>query len=333
MLGFMRPETLARRIFFKDDRLRPILRVFAYLVAVILTTIFLSAAIGFVVGLAPPGVGGIPSLSFKYQMVFELAFAAAVVGVALLLRRFLDRRSVASLGFAFRRGWLPLLGLGVVIGAGMQCLVFAMQEALGYSHVIGFAAPRSDALELLQYLPFFVIAALAEEMLARGYVVQNLWEEWGAPAGIVLTASLFAALHLGNPNSHANLVFTLAGLAAFGVWACLSFMWTRSLWLALGAHFAWNLFEGPILGFPVSGIAFGTTAVTQKIGGPPWFTGGAFGPESGASSLVALIAGIASLYWLRQRGAFDGAYDARERYAITAERDAISPERVTRSPE
>jgi membrane protease YdiL (CAAX protease family) len=314
----MAVENLGRRIFLKDDRLRPILRVLVFLVATVLATLFLLRLIGSLMNVRPPRAGGIPNLPFEEQAIFEFASAAAVVGVALLLRCYLDRRSIASLGFAFRSGWLRLLALGVVLGAGMQLLVFAMEEFLGYSRVAAYAGTQSDAIELAQYLPFFVVAALAEEMLVRGYVFQNLWEEWGAPAGIVLTAGLFAVLHLGNPNSHANLWFTLAGLAAFGVWACLSFMWTRSLWLALGAHFAWNVLEGPVLGFPVSGFSFGTTALTQKIGGPAWFTGGAFGPESGASSLIALVAGLAFLYWLYRRGAFAAAYDAREAYALGA---------------
>lgn len=315
--GCVEAQQLVQRIFLKDGRLRPILRVLVYVPATLLAIFLL---FGFIyallqgLGFRIPGFDRPPS-AFKDQVLGELVTTIAIVGVALLLRAYLDRRSIASLGFAFRKGWLRLLVLGAVFGAGMQCLVFAVQESLGYSHVVAFASARSDAIEFLEYLPFFIIAALSEEMSMRGYIFQNLWEEWGAPAGIVVTAALFAALHLNNPNSHANLYWTIAGLAAFGVWACLSFIWTRSLWLALGAHFAWNLFEGPVLGFPVSGISFGTTAISQRIGGPVWFTGGPFGPESGAVSLIALAVGLAVIYWLYRRGAFDSVYEAREPYA------------------
>jgi hypothetical protein len=42
------------------------------------------------------------------------------------------------------------------------------------------------------------------------------------------------------------------------------------------------------------------------VNGPEWFTGGSFGPEAGASSLIALAIGIAVLLWMHRRGAFAG---------------------------
>ena len=197
----------------------------------------------------------------------------------------------------------------------MQCFVFALNEVFGYSHVTAVAGFRSDFSELAKYVPLFALVAIAEEFSMRGYLFQNLWEEWGPVAAVVLTSALFAFAHLGNPNSHSQVALTIAGLLAYAAWACLCILWTKSLWCVVGVHFAWNLFEGPVLGFPVSGLGFDTTAIRQTIAGPAWFTGGTFGPESGACALVALGAGLALLYLLHRGGAFAGAYDAREDYA------------------
>jgi CAAX protease family protein len=312
----MHAGNVARRIFLKDARLRPIFRAIVYIVCTLFVAGVFGLAVAPILGLSPGKRTALPP--FRVEAVLEVLLCVAAVGVAIVLRRFLDRRSVASLGFAFGAGWSRLLGIGILIGAGMQLLVFAIQEGLGYSHVARVASAQADALGLSQYVPFFIVVALTEEMAVRGYLFQNVWEEWGLPAAIVLTSSLFAALHLGNPNSHASFWLTITGLMFYGVWACLSYVWTKSLWVALGTHFAWNLFEGPVLGFPVSGITFGSTVVSQRIEGPAWFTGGPFGPEAGASSLIALACGVALLYWLYKRAAFASVYDAREQYALEA---------------
>jgi membrane protease YdiL (CAAX protease family) len=310
----MQLDQLARSIFLKDGRLRPILRALTYLAAsfagTIIVYVFAAAILG--IGLTRPAGA---NFSIRGLYAFEISVCLASVGAALLLRRYLDRRSVASLGLAPRGPWLRLLSIGVLLGAGMQCLVFAIDELLGYSHVTAMATVGQDAAELARYAPLFILVAIGEETSTRGYLFQNLWEEWGVAAAIVLTSIFFAYLHLGNPNSHADVVLTVAGLLAYAVWACLSVLWTKSLWLAIGVHFAWNLFEGPVLGFPVSGIDTGTTMIAQQIAGPRWFTGGPFGPEAGASSIIALAAGLALLYFLHRRGAFSHAFDAREAYA------------------
>lgn len=311
----MRLDDLVHRIFLKDGRLRPVFRAIIYIVATVIGAAFLAALATQLGGasLAPSFKGGSPSVGAF--LVFEACLCAAIVGVAVLLRGYLDRRSVASLGLWFQRPWLRLLAIGVLLGAFMPCAVFAIDELLGYSHVTAVASAGADLLTIAEYVPLFILVAVAEEYSVRGYLFQNLWEEWGAPAAIVVSSALFAFLHLSNPNSHANLALTVGGLLAFGVWASLSILWTKSLWPAIGAHFAWNLFEGPVLGFPVSGLSFSATAITQTIAGPDWFTGGPFGPESGASAILALAAGLAVLYWMHRRGAFSDAFDAREPYA------------------
>jgi uncharacterized protein len=281
--------------------------------ACVILGLFLSAFVYAALGRPRGAMGTVENL--PVIAAYELATAIAIVVAAIVFRRFVDRRSIASLGFAFRAGWLRLVCIGAAFGAGMQCLVFAIEAGTGSSRIAGFAGAASDLRVVAAYLPFFIIAALNEEMMIRGYAFQNLWEEFRLPAAVVISAALFAAIHLGNPNSHADLTLTLAGLVAFGIWACASYVWTKSLWLALGVHFAWNLFEGPVFGFPVSGLAFQATAIRQTFVGPEWLTGGPFGPESGASSLLALAAGLGCLYWLYKRGVFSADDDPREAYA------------------
>lgn len=316
----MQTDALFRRIFLKDERLRPFFRTLLYIVATVFCAASLVELATVVMGTASPAPLADKEPAYSFLLISEICLCTAVVGVAVLFRLFLDRRSIASLGLGFGGRWGRLLLIGALFGAGMQCLVFAIDELLGYAHVTAFATAGVDLMLIAKFVPLFALVAVAEEMSTRGYILQNLWEEWGVITAVILSSALFAVIHLGNPNSHANLALTLGGLLAYALWACLSLLWTRSLWLAVGVHMSWNLFEGPILGFPVSGLTFDATAVHQTIAGPDWFTGGPFGPESGAGSLVALAVGLALLYWLYRRGIFAGAPNGRESYAMAANR-------------
>lgn len=305
------PQSLGERIFLKDGKLKPALRAIVYLIVTGVATVLLLGLVGSAFLSATSDTS--PPLSAL--LAFEACLAVCAFGVAFLFRRYLDERSIASLGFSVRGPWLRLLLIGCGLGIAMQLCVFAMEDLLGYSHVTAFSAARQGGSVLVVLLPYLALVGLAEEMLFRGYIFQNMWESWGPAAAIAFTSALFVAVHFGNPGSHARLAFTVIGLVAYAVWACISLLWTKSLWLAVGVHFMWNVFEGPVLGFPVSGLTFPSIAVRQTFTGPDWFTGGPFGPEAGASALLALAFGFVLLWLFKRQGAFADVADEREPYA------------------
>ena len=103
----------------------------------------------------------------------------------------------------------------------------------------------------------------------------------------------FNFLDIGYGAAIANILFLLMFLLA------LAYVRTNSLWLPIGLHFGWNLFEGPVFGFPVSGIAT-PVLIEQRVQGPDIWTGGAFGPEAGLVQIASLGVGFATL-WLYTR--------------------------------
>jgi uncharacterized protein len=139
-------------------------------------------------------------------------------------------------------------------------------------------------------------AAAAEEVMLRGYAFQALEEQWGGGAATLVTALIFGALHGVNPDSGWA---SFAGIVVSGVLFGVAYWTTRRLWLPIGLHVAWNVFEGPILGFPVSGFDF-PSALTIHMTGPSVWTGGAFGPEAGLLGVLACVAGVGLLLAVRR---------------------------------
>jgi membrane protease YdiL (CAAX protease family) len=281
----------------------PVLRAVLYLIAWPACTVALyHVAAPF---LGPLGQGYDRYGQSAASFVLVTCDCAAAVGVALLFRVFVDRMPPATLGFNFGAPWLRLFGIGALFGIGMQTVVLALEDAFGFAHPGLARSPGAAFASIASVTPILLLSAIAEEMPIRGYLFQNLSEAWGSWPALVATSLVFAALHLFNPGAPTQLGMMLAGVAAAGALFCLSVIFTGSLWFALGCHVAWNLFEGPLFGFPVSGLSFGSASiVAQTVTGPAWFTGGPFGPEAGASSLIALAAGAIVLIALYRSGVF-----------------------------
>jgi len=73
-----------------------------------------------------------------------------------------------------------------------------------------------------------------------------------------------------------------------------AYMLTRSLWLPIWLHAAWNFTQGEIYDIPVSGTEV-QGLVDARLVGPPLLTGNGFGLEA---SIIAILVATAFGLWL-----------------------------------
>ena len=220
-----------------------------------------------------------------------------------IARRLFDRRSFASLGLDWRKVSGRDLWLGVLIGGLVQSVLFGVELAAGWLRVegLGFSlrSPGTFVWPAAVMCLVFAMVGWYEELLARGYWLTNLSEGHNRPLAVLLSSSAFALGHVGNPNVTWVAIVALLGPGLLFAWTVLR---TGRLWLAIGLHFGWNLFEGVVFGFPVSGIAT-ARLIRCSVHGPAVFTGGAFGPEAGLVVVPALLAGALAIGLFTRRRA------------------------------
>jgi membrane protease YdiL (CAAX protease family) len=236
--------------------------------------------------------------------VLMSAFPALDLERALLgmsARRLLDRRSFRSLGLNTDRQALADLIVGFAVAGLVMALVFAAEWAMGWIDVEGWAWESKTAwgslIGLAGGLVVFIAVGYQEELLSRGYQLQNLIEGTGLRRGLFLSSAAFSVLHLLNP--HASLA-SLLGILAAGYFLAYPWLRTRQLWMSIGLHIGWNFFEGPIFGFPVSGLDI-FRLLRHTVTGPELITGGPFGPEAGLIILPGMALG-AALIWVYTQG-------------------------------
>ncbi len=244
-----------------------------------------------------------------------IAVLSLTLTLAILLAIFLaglsfDRRRFKRFGFHLNRRWWDNLAFGFVLGALLMSLVFLIEWAAGWVSITGFLSPDPVIFwqEIGVALLLYACVALQEELVARGYLLLNLAEGLNLRSvgprravwiAYLVSSVLFASLHMANEN--ATLTSTLL-LIGPGLLLGLGFILTGELAIPIGLHFGWNFFQGNGYGFPVSGNFAGPSIIAIRQSGPDWITGGAFGPEAGAISLLAVALGMLLIYlWVRRQ--------------------------------
>lgn len=221
----------------------------------------------------------------------------AVTLSVFLSRRYLDIRKIVSLGLSINTDLIKDLLIGFLIPALMMGLIFISELSLGWLKIDSFAWNSASIQDVTLSLgsAFFLYLAVAwqEELLSRGYHLQNLEDGINTVWSVILSSLIFSLLHLLNP--HASWTSVL-GITLAGIFLCFAYLRTRQLWLPMGIHLGWNFFQGPVYGFPVSGTN-SFNLINQSTSGPILLTGGLFGPEAGFILLPALIIGTIIVYF------------------------------------
>ncbi len=208
---------------------------------------------------------------------------AVLLVVTLIVCRFYDRMPAAWVGL----GLQPWTGresiTGLALGAGMAVVAWLPSALLG-----GVSRGEPGGGWLI-WIGLISLSAAGEEILFRGYIFQRIMEMIGPAAATLLLSAGFALAHAANPNVTP---MSLGVIFLGGIFFSLCYLRSGSLWLPIGAHLAWNMALGKVLGLPVSGQDFGASLLRTAVVGPDIITGGAFGPEGGAATIVALAIGI-----------------------------------------
>ncbi|HKX92545.1 MAG TPA: type II CAAX endopeptidase family protein [Sphingomicrobium sp.] len=187
--------------------------------------------------------------------------------------------------------WLRHLLLGLLGGTVLFSIAVAIAGLLGIYRIVGVGSLNG----LLAALVVPTIgAAVLEEILFRGILFRWLEQFGGSWLALLLTSALFGAAHLGNPN--ASWIAAVGIAMEAGVMLGAAYMLTRSLWLPIGIHAAWNFTQGQIYDIPVSGTDV-EGFVDARLSGDPLLTGQGFGLE--ASVIAITVATLFGLWLLR----------------------------------
>lgn len=243
-----------------------------------------------------------------------------------LFRVFVDRKSLMSLGLGFDDYWVEAL-TGLFMGPGLlgiSALLMLLSGHLEWTDIVW------DGNQLFISLGLMALIAFSEELVFRGYILGNLLDSFSNTDGpssnippasgslssagglfasgslpvspnrwiaLGVSAILFAAFHATNPGIH-----TLAFINLFlaGLLLGINYIYTRNLWFSFLFHLSWNFFQGPLLGFRVSGLSL-PSVLQAEAKGDLFITGGDFGLEGSILNTAVSLTALLILAWAFNR--------------------------------
>jgi membrane protease YdiL (CAAX protease family) len=207
-------------------------------------------------------------------------------------RLYLQFNPLRYYGWDFRQpGWRELLS-GWSMGSGLVIALFTLQAGMGW---LSWQPIPANFLQLMgEGLLVAVAVGCAEELLFRGWLLQELERDYSLPWALGVNSTIFACLHYLKPLHVILQTWTqFVGLVILGA----SLVWCRRLCqgrlvLAIGLH------GGLVWGYYLVRVG-ALTQSTQRV--PEWVTGINGNPLAGALGLSVMTALAGTLLWLRQQ--------------------------------
>lgn len=290
--------------FFSQGRLRSGWRLIIHTILVLFFTFLIGIPLTLILGEMDTLPSELSTQAYavvdnRWLLISQLSFTIGLTLATYIARRWLDKKSFRSLGIAIDRRTALDLIIGFLSAGVMMGAIFLLELVFGWLRFEGFAWQGEGVIwrDVLIVSLLFVLVGWTEELLSRGYHLQNLAEGLNLPAGVILSSLIFAILHQDNP---AFSLSAFLGLFFAGLFFCFAYYWIGNLWLPIGLHIGWNFFEGVVFGFQVSGLQNLPKLIRHSVAGPQWITGGAFGPEAGLILIAGLLCGFGLIILYRK---------------------------------
>ena len=221
------------------------------------------------------------------------AFFVVIVTVAAWVMSKIEGRKIGQYGLPVKQGLMKHLWLGLWMGFLASSATILIIYLL---HGLQIASPTIHGTTILMSAAAwggaFLLSAIAEEFLYRGYAQFTLATGIGFwPAAAVLSA-LFGWGHLSNKGE--NILGALS-VVSFGLLLCLFLQRTGTLWCAVGFHIGYDWGQTFFYGVPNSGFTPSRSLFNLTLNGPRWLTGGTVGPE--ASVICPLVLAVVAIFF------------------------------------
>ena len=201
---------------------------------------------------------------FADEVAQVVVNVSVVVICVAITARYLDHRKLVDFGLSIDREWFVELSVGLLIGALMTGISFAIFFVSGWASIdtVRPVNPSFGAVVLVGVITMGCVS-LNEELLFRGYILTNIAEgfQW-----VNRTVAVFIALILS------SLFFVLFHANPFGDWSVtLHFLLTGTLYalplllrgriaMGVGIHMMSNFIVGYVFGLGSEAVGVGLPA-------------------------------------------------------------------------
>ena len=184
------------------------------------------------------------STNYGFLLFSQVAVFLSTFSAIFFVSKVIDKQKPAFLNSMLKPEGLLF---GIVLGT-IEILLILLILSLTTKIIINF---NGFKISILLYLIIFFIIAVSEEAISRGFIFANLYNHSNRYLAIIISSLIFSIMHAF--NSSFNWIAML-NIVLIGIFFCQLYIKRMNLSIPIGFHLSWNLLQGPIFGFSVSGF-------------------------------------------------------------------------------
>lgn len=206
-----------------------------------------------------------------------------------------EKHTLDYMGFK-KKNILKNYCIGLIIGYIMFSLVVIFEMITGSLKFNGFNNFNfMSVILLILFFVGFIIQSASEEILTRGYLLNNIKSQHKVVTAIIVSSFVFGILHIFNDGFS---IIPLINISLVGIFFGLYYLCFNNIWGVCAVHGMWNFAQGNIYGIKVSGTNVGESIInTTQVARKELLNGGSFGAEGGLITTFVLIISIILLYY------------------------------------
>lgn len=184
------------------------------------------------------------STDYGFLLFSQIAVFLGTFSAIIFVSKVLDKQKLIFLNSMLKPGGLLI---GVVLGT-LAILIIILILTLTTKIKITF---NGFSANILLYGIVYFLIAVYEEALARGFIFANLFKQTNKYLAIIISSLIFSLMHSFNSSFD---WIGMVNILLIGILFCQLYLKKMNLSIPIGFHFSWNLLQGPVFGFSVSGF-------------------------------------------------------------------------------
>lgn len=235
-------------------------------------------------------------LNEDWMIALQLLITVFSAAISILYCRFIERRSIASMGLV-KRNCVRDYAIGLAIGAVEFALCVAICYAVGAVSYVGTYMNNAGLFVVICI--GWIIQGAEEEIVCRGFLMGTMASRLPLWAAVLINSAFFSIMHIFNDGF--NLV-VFVNLMLFGVFMSVMAVRFDSIIPCCAVHSIWNLVQGNVFGLPVSGMMTGPSVFRFQLAeNMDLWTGGVFGIEGGITESIIIVVFTLALLFIPKR--------------------------------
>lgn len=226
-------------------------------------------------------------------VIFQIMYNIVMILVPLITWKVLMRYPLRDLGLSLRSAGKDGC-IGLLLGICSCTVILLILLAIGNVQITSLGS--SPPGQILSYSLAFIFMAAGEELMYRGFFMSVLRRCRNLYFLMFVPSIIFGIIHLNNPGTT---LISFLNIILVGLLFSYMYIKSGSIWINIGFHFTWNLFQGVLYGLPVSGL-HSPSLMTVQFTQNNILNGGDFGIEGGVlTTIVTLLTFLFVWYYYR----------------------------------